>query len=879
MLISAPIIQTVDLLLVGLAPEAIQAALQAKKSGRSVFAMTSYTYPGEERAAHFDLQREPDDALRFFFPEGGPRTPMEYKYRLEQALIRNRIDFLYQVQPIAPVADEAGHFAGLLVADRTGFQVIAAKVVLDTTERAVAARLCGVPSKPFRPGVYIAERFLLGGAPTGSEILPGSTRIDHREYRTYCFRQQLEMCGTTPQDFARAESSVRLASWHPDTVYASDFCRIRLDDGVEPNYRPDAKLPVLTAAHLPQLPELLKSASPGVPVRVKNLTASPISPLELVRLDPPVRYRNTPQSLTFDLNHLPATVEKTDVLVVGGGTGGAPAAIAAARSGAATVCLETLSVLGGICTAGRICCYWFGNRVGFTAELDAGITALGPNPEFPVEHPCKNVDWKAYWLLRQAVHAGAEVRFGTAAVAVAREGNRLRGVLALGPCGLTLLQAEALVDATGNADVAAAAGAATRMAAAREPAVQGAGLSPVTPGISYTNTDFQFICDHDIADATRAFVMGRAKFLRKFDLIQIPNTRERRRIVGDVELQPQDFYANRCYNDTVNIACSNFDTHGFIVHPMFMLKPTSEEPHFAKVPFRALLPQQLDNLLVTGLAVSAHRDCMPLIRMQPDVQNQGYAAGLAAAMTAATTGTYRELNIRELQQKLVELKHLPPTVLDETDAIPGVAESDPHYELASIFIAPERAHAELAARFAVQPDLHQALILAFLGDGCGRDLLEKHLAAAAWDEGWNYRGMGQFGFSVSPIDATIFALAKIGGGLQETLQKLTLLDETSAFSHLRAVCQMFTEHPTAEAVPELERLLHRPNMRGFAIRTYEDAIYANRDEVNDTSFRNSQLKEFYLARALAACDPQHAEAAEILRSYRYGLMGYFSLYA
>ena len=43
------------------------------------------------------------------------------------------------------------------------------------------------------------------------------------------------------------------------------------------------------------------------------------------------------------------------------------------------------------------------------------------------------------------------------------------------------------------------------------------------------------------------------------------------------------------------------------------------------VPYRALLPAGLDGILVTGLGASAHRDAMPVIRMQPDIQNGGYA--------------------------------------------------------------------------------------------------------------------------------------------------------------------------------------------------------------------------------------------------------------
>ena len=41
---------------------------------------------------------------------------------------------------------------------------------------------------------------------------------------------------------------------------------------------------------------------------------------------------------------------------------------------------------------------------------------------------------------------------------------------------------------------------------------------------------------------------------------------------------------------------------------------------------------------MTGIGLSAHRDAQPVVRMQPDIQNQGYAAGVAAAMAAGRLG-------------------------------------------------------------------------------------------------------------------------------------------------------------------------------------------------------------------------------------------------
>ncbi len=217
------------------------------------------------------------------------------------------------------------------------------------------------------------------------------------------------------------------------------------------------------------------------------------------------------------------------------------------------------------------------------------------------------------------------------------EGNRVKGVVVATPHGRGVVLAEAVVDSTGNAAIAAAAGAECVYTGGEHIAIQGTGLPYWELGARYTNTDYAFIDDIDVVDAWQSFLAARKKFANRYDLGQLIDTRERRQIVGDFSLSPMDVYLDRTYPDSVVRASSNFDSHGFTIHPMFMLKPPDHKAVPCYVPYRCLLPKGIEGVLVTGLGVSAHRDVMPVIRMQPDVQNQGYAAGVAAA-TAAREG-------------------------------------------------------------------------------------------------------------------------------------------------------------------------------------------------------------------------------------------------
>ena len=65
-----------------------------------------------------------------------------------------------------------------------------------------------------------------------------------------------------------------------------------------------------------------------------------------------------------------------DVIVAGGGTAGALAALYAARGGARTILLEPLYDLGGTATLGGVNAYWFGAAFDDTREIDEKVDSL-----------------------------------------------------------------------------------------------------------------------------------------------------------------------------------------------------------------------------------------------------------------------------------------------------------------------------------------------------------------------------------------------------------------------------------------------------------------------------------------------------------------------
>ena len=67
-------------------------------------------------------------------------------------------------------------------------------------------------------------------------------------------------------------------------------------------------------------------------------------------------------------------------------------------------------------------------------------------------------------------------------------------------------------------------------------------------------------------------------------------------------------------------------------------------------------------------------DAVPVIRMQPDIQNGGYAAGAIAATATRTGCPLRLLDIKAVQRHLVDIGNLKQSVLTDTDNFPWDAD-------------------------------------------------------------------------------------------------------------------------------------------------------------------------------------------------------------
>jgi hypothetical protein len=280
--------------------------------------------------------------------------------------------------------------------------------------------------------------------------------------------------------------------------------------------------------------------------------------------------------------------------------------------------------------------------------------------------------------------------------------------------------------------------------------------------------------------------------------------------------------------------------------------------------------------------------------MQPDIQNQGYAAGVAAAMALESGRNIRDVDLKALQEHLVEKGNLPHTVLTDTDSFPlpadkiadAVEDVVNDFEGLEVILAqPEDALPLLARAYRRAEDQENKLvyahILGMLGDPAGADTLVAAVRSRAWDKGWNYTGMGQFGPCMSELDSLVIALGRTSDerALEAILEKVDQLDVSSEFSHCRAVAMALESLGEPRAARHLAQLLRKPGVQGHAFTDIKDARQRTPDDPVDTRTRNDSLRELILARALYRCGDYEGLGEKILQEYSRDLRAHYARHA
>ena len=403
---------------------------------------------------------------------------------------------------------------------------------------------------------------------------------------------------------------------------------------------------------------------------------------------------------TEPAREIPVT-RQADVIVVGGGPAGTAAAIASARGGAKTVLVEQFGYLGGTATASLMACInGFRNQVepdatqvvrGIAEEIVLRLKGLGglgrsPYPQKPYPTEPGRLEYSyavdteklKFVALKMCVDAGVDLMFHTYFCDSIVEGGAVRGVIVENKSGRQALLAKIAVDASGDGDVAARAGAPFWQVVHDEaPRLNDALMYRIEFGRK--RPEGTFACDFgsnavvwgpavaepingaDGDELSRGETDTRLRVLADFAakqdehpeladarVVETPpllGVRQTRFIEGEYKLTAEDAIEGRRFDDVVAISpCA-------IIHYYGYRRYLEHEGY--DIPYRCLVPKKIDNLLVAGRCISSHQQPYESHRAMVPIMAIGQAAGAAAALCCGDGLRPRDLDVRRLQDALI----------------------------------------------------------------------------------------------------------------------------------------------------------------------------------------------------------------------------------
>src|SRR5690625_1952369 len=172
-------------------------------------------------------------------------------------------------------------------------------------------------------------------------------------------------------------------------------------------------------------------------------------------------------------------LRKYDVVIVGGGPGGIPAAIAAARSGASTLLVERNAFLGGVAATGLPILAFFdrtGRQVvkGIGDEIIRNLSGIGGSFKGHFPCPIRNSFTPVSPYLFRGIAAdmceksGVDIMFSTCIKDVVVRDSKVRGYTLFSRGNIYEGECEVIIDATGDGIAAYLAGAEYEMGNAKE---------------------------------------------------------------------------------------------------------------------------------------------------------------------------------------------------------------------------------------------------------------------------------------------------------------------------------------------------------------------------------------------------------------------------
>jgi hypothetical protein len=418
-----------------------------------------------------------------------------------------------------------------------------------------------------------------------------------------------------------------------------------------------------------------------------------------------------------------------DVVVLGGGPAGMAAAVAAARAGRSTLLVERYGFLGGMGTAAGVTnfCGLHANVHGDIRQVVHGVAAdlldridrLGglntPHALFG-KTVAQAYDTAAYKIAADdlLLSSGVQLLFHALAAGVVMEGpGRVKALLVETKSGRRAILGRAFVDASGDGDLAAWAGAAFETGDGHGNMLYPStmfrlnGIDPVRAGRAWeaiprlmlqaeaegryrfprktpivrpqkngiewrvnltqlANAEGNAMDGTDAVELSAAEVLGRrqiadvAGFLKEVpgfeqsyivDIAPQVGIRETRRVTGLYQLTEADVLECASFDDTIGVNGWPLELHlkGDVE---FRWPKIPESRGFNHLPYRMTVPPGLENLWVAGRCASMSHEAQSAARVTGACFVMGQAVGVAADLSLAAGVSAAAIDIPQLQIRL-----------------------------------------------------------------------------------------------------------------------------------------------------------------------------------------------------------------------------------
>lgn len=367
-------------------------------------------------------------------------------------------------------------------------------------------------------------------------------------------------------------------------------------------------------------------------------------------------------------------LHQTDVLIVGGGPAGVAAAIAAKRTGADVTLVERYGHFGGLWTGGLVLlitghivkgkqvCQGIGEEMMRRLDkIDGAIVNRRPGVD-----PTVDAEATKYLMVEMVEEAKIKVFLHCWGVDAIIDGQKVVGAVFESKSGRQAILAKTVIDATGDGDVFAAAGAAferrahniglvTRLGNVdrvdREKAKAGGppkhlgSVTPV-PGVNWVNMHGPEADGLDVATLTelefknRKFIWQNVQKIRKtpgYEKVYLMETapqlgvRITRVLHGLKSVTYDSMKAGTKLPDVIGVGGGSAEW---------------------QIPYGSLVPTKIDNVLAAGRCICGEMRMADLIRLIPNCFVTGHAAGVAAAVAVQDRCRPRDVEVAKVQKIL-----------------------------------------------------------------------------------------------------------------------------------------------------------------------------------------------------------------------------------